>query len=161
MAMVPEIRPMTAGDKPAVMRILWATPEFTPGEVVVAEEVIDGYLGDPVGSGYYVLVAVVDRVVVGYMCYGPTPLTDGTWDLYWLAVAQEKRGLGIGGMLMRSVEARIREAHGRLALIETSSKPDYEKTRRFHRSQGYEEICRVPDFYALGDDKLILRKLMG
>ena len=161
MVMDPRIRPMTAGDKPAVMRIVRATSEFTPGEVIVAEEVIDSYLGNRAGSGYYVLVAEVDSVVVGYICYGPTPLTDGTWDLYWEAVTQEKQGLGIGGTLMKCAEARIREANGRLALIETSSKPDYEKTRCFHRSQGYEEICRVPDFYAVGDDKLILRKLMG
>ena len=53
----PHIRPMTPEDKTAVMKILKATPEFTPGEVFVAEELIDCYLSDPVDSGYLILVA--------------------------------------------------------------------------------------------------------
>ena len=45
-----------------------------------------------------------------------------------------------------------------MILIETSSKPEYEKTRRFHSSRGYEEISRIPDFYEPGDDRLVLQK---
>jgi len=142
------------------MRILRNTPEFKPAEVIVAEEVIDSYLRHPGGSGYHVLVAEVDSTVVGYVCYGPTPLTEGTWDVYWQAVAREKQGQGIGSALIKSAEAEIRKARGRLAIIETSSTPEYEKTRRFHFSHGYEVVGRIPDFYAPGDDKLILRKLL-
>ncbi len=152
------IRPMTHEDKPSIMQILRSTPEFKPSEVAVAEEVIDSYLRDPLGSGYHILVAENDSAVAGYICYGPTPLTEGTWDLYWEAVAQEKRGEGIGSMLMQSVEKEVIQAHGRLAIIETSSMPAYEKTRRFHISHGYEIVARIPDFYAPGDDKLILQK---
>ena len=156
--MRPDIRPMTGADKPAIMRILKVTPEFSPAEVLVAEEVIDAYLHDPSRSGYHILVAEVNSSIVGYICYGPTPLTEGTWDIYWLAVALEEQGRGIGSALMASAEGEIRQAKGRLALIETSSKPGYEKTRRFHYSQGYEIACRIPDFYALGDDKLVFLK---
>jgi len=124
----------------------------------VAEEVIDSYLRDPRGSGYHTLVAELDSTIAGYICYGPTPLTEGTWDIYWMAVAPEKQGKGIGGALLAHAEERIREAQGRLAIIETSSQPEYEKTRRFHLNHGYEVIGRIPDFYALGDDKLILQK---
>jgi len=153
-----KIRPMTQSDKPHLMKILHDTPEFKPSEVLVAEEVIDSYLYDPVGSGYYTLIAEVDSAVVGYICYGPTPLTDGTWDMYWQAVAREKRGQGIGSALMEAAEVEIRKAKGRLAIIETSSTPAYEKTRRFHLGQGYEIIGCIPDFYAPGDDKLIMQK---
>jgi hypothetical protein len=59
---------------------------------------------------------------------------------------------------MKSAEKDIVRAKGRLAIIETSSTPAYEKTRNFHLSQGYEVICRIPDFYTPGDDKLILQK---
>ena len=155
------IRPMLQKDKPALMKILQNTPEFKPSEVVVAEEVIDSYLHAPVSSGYYTLIAEVASSVVGYICYGPTPLTDGTWDLYWQAVAQEKRGQGIGSALMEAAEEEIRKAQGRLAIIETSSTPGYEKTIRFHLGNGYEEIARIPDFYAPGDDKLILQKRLS
>ena len=140
------------------MQILQNTPEFKPSEVVVAEEVIDSYLRDPEGSGYYTLVAEVASSVVGYISYGPTPLTDGTWDLYWQAVDQEKRRQGIGSALMEAAEEEIRKAQGRLAIIETSSTPAYERTRRFHLGHGYEIIARIPDFYAPGDDKLTLQK---
>jgi ribosomal protein S18 acetylase RimI-like enzyme len=126
--------------------------------VTVAEEVIDSYLKDLVGSGYHILVAEVNSTVTGYICYGPTPMTEGTWDIYWEAVAREKQDRGIGSALMESAEKEIIRAKGRLAIIETSSTPVYEKTRHFHLSHGYEVICRILDFYALGDDKLILQK---
>ena len=140
------------------MQILYNTPEFKPYEVVVAEEVIDSYLKDPPGSGYSVLVAESDSDIMGYVCYGPTPCTDGTWDMYWEAVAREKRGQGIGSALTKAAEAAVRKAQGRLIIIETSSTPMYEKTRRFHLNRGYEVIGRIPDFYTPGDDKLILQK---
>jgi predicted N-acetyltransferase YhbS len=149
---------MSHEDKPLITKILRATPEFKPFEVAVAEELIDCYLDDPSGSGYHVLVAEVDSIVTGYICYGPTPLTKGTWDIYWMAVAQERQGQGIGSALTKAAEKEITRAKGRLAIIETSSTPAYEKTRHFHLRQGYKVICRIPDFYAPGDDKLILQK---
>ncbi|MDP3879218.1 MAG: GNAT family N-acetyltransferase, partial [Dehalococcoidales bacterium] len=127
-------------------------------EVVVAEEVINACLHDPASSGYYTLVAEVDSAIAGYICYGPTPLTDGTWDLYWQVVTREKQGQGIGTALIAAAEDEIRKAGGRLALIETSSMPEYEKTRHFHLSRGYGVIACIPDFYAPGDDKVILQK---
>lgn len=152
------IRSMSREDKPRVIKILRNTPEFKPFEVMVAEELIDCYLEDPSSSGYHILVAEVDSNVTGYICYGPAPLTEGTWDVYWVAVAREKQGQGIGNALMKSAEKDIMRAKGRLAIIETSSTPAYEKTRGFHLSQGYEIVARIPDFYAPGDDKLILQK---
>lgn len=159
--MTPQIRPMNSRHKSAIMRILRSTPEFNPAEVVVAEEVLDSYLRDPLGSGYHVLVAEVDSSIVGYICYGPTPMTEGTWDIYWLAVAPEEQGQGIGTALLSSAEAKIKEAQGRLAIIETSSRPQYERTRRFHHRQGYEVVGHIPDFYAPGDGKLIFQKRLN
>lgn len=123
----------------------------------MALEVIDCCLRDK-ESGYYVLVAEDDAGITGYICYGPTPLTEGTWDLYWEAVDREKQGQGIGSELMKAAEKEIIKAGGRLTLIETSSMPAYEKTRSFHKSLDYEIIACIPDFYSPGDDKLILRK---
>ncbi len=156
--MTTKVRPMTYDDKPDVMRILRATPEFKPSEVIVAEELIDSYLCDSFQSGYHVLVAEADQFVVGYICYGPTPLTEGTWDIYWMAVTREKQGQGIGGALVAFAEEQIRGKEGRLVIIETSSTPAYEMTRRFHLGNGYEVIACIPDFYAPSDDKLILQK---
>ena len=126
--------------------------------MAVAEEVINSYLRDSFGSGYHILVAEVDSTTTGYICYGPTPMTEGTWDIYWEAVAPERQGQGIGSALTESAEKEIVKAKGRLAIIETSSTPVYEKTRHFHISHGYEIVARIPDFYEPGDDKLILQK---
>lgn len=156
--MTTKIRSMTQRDKPAIIKMLAATPEFKPSEVVVAEEVIDSYLQNSHQSGYHIVVAEVKQLAVGYICYGPAPLTEGTWDIYWVAVSREEQSRGVGGVLMAFAEDEIKKAQGRLAIIETSSKVEYEKTRRFHHHQGYEVVCRIPDFYAPGDDKLILQK---
>jgi len=156
--MTPKIRPMTRGDKPAILKLVTATPEFKPSEVVVAEEVIDSYLKSSYQSGYHILVAEVEELVVGYICYGPASLTEGTWDIYWVAVGREEQSRGIGGALMVFAEDEIKKARGRLAIVETSSKPEYERTRRFYRRHAYEIVGRIPDFYAPGDDKLILQK---
>ncbi|MDD4859610.1 MAG: GNAT family N-acetyltransferase [Dehalococcoidales bacterium] len=152
------IRPMTKQDKKPVMHILKNTPEFLDFEVDIAEELIDANLKDPVGSGYVVQVAEIDGKVVGYINYGSTPVTQGTWDIYWMAVAADHQGQGIGKALIRFVEKDIAKAQGRLIVIETAGKAQYEKTRRFHFSLGYEEVARVPEYYAPGDDKLILCK---
>jgi len=149
---------MTQEDKSGIMQILNNTTEFKPSEVVVAEEVIDSYLSDSYRSDYHILVAELNSIIAGYICFGPTPLTEGTWDIYWIAVAPDKQGQGIGSALLESAEKSIREAKGRLSIIETSSTPAYDKTRRFHTRHGYKIIARVPDFYAPGDDKLILQK---
>ncbi|MBM3172143.1 MAG: GNAT family N-acetyltransferase [Chloroflexi bacterium] len=154
------LRPMTPADKPAIMQVLKGTPEFTPAEVTIAEEVIDTYLGDPKGSGYYVLVAEIDSSLAGYICYGPVPMTQDTWDIYWIAVLPESQRLGIGKSLLSSAEERIRKARGRMALIETSSTKQYEKARQFYRSQGYELASIIDDFYSPGDDGKIFKKLL-
>ena len=75
-----------------------------------------------------------------------------------MAVTPGKQGQGIGSALIAFAEGRMKKARGRLTLVETSSKPEYEKTRRFYRNQGYEVIGQIPDFYVPGDDKLILQK---
>jgi GNAT superfamily N-acetyltransferase len=75
-----------------------------------------------------------------------------------MAVTPEKQGKGIGTALLETAEKSIKKAGGRLAIIETSSIPSYEKTRRFHSRHGYDLVARIPDFYAVGDDKLILQK---
>jgi GNAT superfamily N-acetyltransferase len=142
------------------MEILKDMPEFKPFEVIVAEEVIDSYLLNGTGSGYNILVATEDTEITGYVCYGQTPMTDGTWDLYWEAVALEKQGRGIGTTLIREVETEVKKAGGRLVIIETSSTPGYEKTRRFYLKNGYSKVAQIPDFYSPGDDKLIFQKLV-
>jgi ribosomal protein S18 acetylase RimI-like enzyme len=140
------------------MHILQNTPEFNSLDLTVAEEVLDSYLEDPSGSGYHALVAETDRKVMGYVYFGLNPMTLSTWDVYWIAVARSSQGKGIGRELLTSAENSIKEAHGRLIIIETSSTPDYDRTNRFYKLMGYKIACQIADYYAPGDDKIIYEK---
>ncbi len=91
----------------------------------------------------------------GYACYGPTPGTVGTFDLYWIAVHPSAQGTGGGRQLLREVEDRVTAEGGRMLIVETSSRADYEGTRRFYDRGGYREGARVRDFYAPQDDRVI------
>lgn len=153
-----DIHAMSKGDKDAITEILHATPEFNAEEIAVAEEVIESYLREPYRSGYHIFVAHLDTSIAGYICYGPTPMTMGTWDIYWIAVRPDRQCVGIGRALMAFAEREMNERNGRLAIVETSSKSSYEKTRRFYYGLGYQAICRIADFYSPGDDKVILQK---
>jgi ribosomal protein S18 acetylase RimI-like enzyme len=97
-------------------------------------------------------------MVQGYVCYGPTPHTDGVFDLYWIAVDPKQQGQGIGQLLLRFVENEVRRQRGRMLLIETSSKESYAPTIRFYERSGYEEISRIKDFYRLANDKVVYCK---
>ena len=138
------------------MEILRHTPEFKPPEVSVAEGVVNSYLHDP--DSYNIFTAEAGKSIAGYICYGLTPLTESTWDIYWLVVSPDIQEQGVGGALTAFAEDQIRNNGGRLVIIEKSANPGYEKTRHFYLGHGYDIICRIPDFYAPGDDKIILQK---
>jgi GNAT superfamily N-acetyltransferase len=140
------------------MSILRATPEFLPPEVVVAEELIDAYLEEEKASGYYIYIAEHEGEIAGYVCYGDTPLTEATWDLYWIAVHHDKQGFGIGRILMKHAEEDIKRMHGKLIMVETSGKADYNKTRQFYERLNYKKLCQITDYYAPGDDLVLFAK---
>jgi len=153
------IRPMEARDKGAVVGLVRATGFFTEAEVGVAEELMDVYLGRPEQQDYHVVVVEDDaKKVAGYMTWGPTPLAEDAYDLYWMAVAPAEQGRGRGKELVRWLEAEVQCRNGRVIIIETSSQPKYHGTRRFYIDLDYKEVARVPDFYRAGDDRVIYAK---
>jgi ribosomal protein S18 acetylase RimI-like enzyme len=94
----------------------------------------------------------------GYACFGPHPLTQGTYDLYWIVVDPVAQGHGIGHALLARVEAEVQARGGRMLLVETSSTPAYASARWFYESSGYRCEATVHDFYAPGDSLLIFSK---
>lgn len=99
-----------------------------------------------------------DDELVAYACYGPTPATDRTWDLYWIAVHPTAQGTGGGTLLLSEVERRLKEHDARMLVVETSSRSEYDATRGFYRARGYAEAARLRAFYAPDDDRVILTK---
>jgi len=156
------IRPMMAADRPAVAGIVTSIENFNAAEIDCALELVDIYLQSGGRADYRFAVAEDSGAAVkAYACWGPTPLTLGTYDLYWLATQPDSRGAGFGRALMAYVESSVRREKGRLLVVETSSKESYGNTVRFYRNLGYEETSRIRDFYDVGDDKLILVKRLS
>jgi ribosomal protein S18 acetylase RimI-like enzyme len=95
---------------------------------------------------------------VGYVCYGPTPMTEGTYDLYWIASDPKVRGQGVGASLVSRMEADLRGRQARIIRVETSATESYGPTRGFYAALKYTEEARIRDFYKVGDDLIILTK---
>ena len=110
-------------------------------------------------SSYHFLGAFTpEDELAGFACYGPTPGTDRTFDLYWIAVHPSAQGTGSGTILLSEVERRLEDTDARLFVVETSSRPEYDPTRAFYRARGYAEAARMRDFYAPSDDRVIFTK---
>jgi ribosomal protein S18 acetylase RimI-like enzyme len=155
------IRPTTSEDVPVLLNLAQNTGVFKPVELVAFKEVLQGYLEKPRGEGYHCYTCEREGQVVGFTCHGPNTMTDGTWDLYWIAVAKNLQAKGIGSQLLAFVENDIRRQKGRLIMIETSSLPSYEPTRRFYLKHAYERVATVPDFYADGDSLIMFQKRLS
>lgn len=145
-------------DAEAVRSMVDGTGFFRPAEVDVAVELVDECLAKGDGSGYYFCFADIDDSPVGYVCYGPTPCTVGSFDLYWIVVDKRWQGLGLGLSLCKIAEDGVRRMGGRRLYVETSGKDLYRATREFYIKAGYAVAATLPDFYDVGDDKVIYQK---
>ena len=158
-------------DRSRVNEILVATGAFGDEEIAVALELFDSVAhsahstragGQALASSAapdtdYEFIGARDAegTLLGYACFGPTPSTHGTYDLYWLAVDPDLQGRGVGRRLVRWIEQRLEKRGARMLVAETSSRDDYVRTREFYQRAGFAEAARVRDFYAPADDRII------
>ncbi len=151
----PALRPLSPADRRRIEEITRAVRVFRDDEVPVALEVFDGAVaGSP---DYTALGAALDQRLVGWICWGPTPCTLGTYDLYWMAVDPAAQSAGIGTALLREMEGRL-AGSARLIVVETAGRPDYRPTRAFYEARGYRKASVIPDFYAPGDYQVVYVK---
>jgi ribosomal protein S18 acetylase RimI-like enzyme len=153
----PRLRNLSAQDRSRVEAITRAVGVFREDEIPVALEVFDEAVREGGSQFYLALGADVDGRLAGWICWGPTPCTLGTYDLYWMAVDPTLHGSGIGSALLTEMERRL-EGHARLIIIETAGRPDYAATRGFYQAHGYTAAATIPDFYAPGDDQVVFVK---
>jgi ribosomal protein S18 acetylase RimI-like enzyme len=162
---------LTRGHRGRIREILDATSMFRAEEVDVALELFDETFaagparapydpGDGVANYEFVGSFSREGLLVGYVCYGATPGTDRTYDLYWIAMHPAFQGAGAGSQLLDEVERRLRQREARLMVVETSSRDDYRGTRRFYESHGYSHAATLSEFYAPGDHRGIYTKRM-
>jgi ribosomal protein S18 acetylase RimI-like enzyme len=150
------LRPVGRAQRARLERLTAAAGLFRPDEVAIAVELLDDSLaGD---DDYRFLGAYAGQELIGYACWGPTPGTAGTYDLYWIVVDPAWQRKRVGTQLLGEVETRLRTDHGRLIVVETSARPEYATTRAFYERNGYTRAARIPDYYAPGDDLIIYLK---
>ena len=90
-------------------------------------------------------------MLAGWAAWGPTPCTLGTFDLYWIVVAREAQGRGVGSVLLEEMERRV-AGRARLIVVETAGREEYSGTRAFYEQRGYQVVARIADYYEPGDD---------
>jgi len=156
------IRELLKNDREQIQRILTETKHFNEEEIKIAVELIDIYLNDANQKDYiiYVYESGDLKTAAGYICYGKRPLTDWTYDLYWIAVDPNIHGKGIGSALVKHMEKDLKTQGGKIVLIETSGKAEYENEHRFYVKNGYEVQTIIKDFYRSGDDLYVYRKYL-
>jgi ribosomal protein S18 acetylase RimI-like enzyme len=154
------LRELRPSDREPIRELLDATEFFRPEEVNVAMELVDLALDKPGQKDYLFAVSEEGDKVTGYVCWGETACTRGTYDLYWVAVAPGAQGKGTGRSLMAHAEEEMRKAGGRLCVVETSGLSKYESTRAFYLRIAYHEEARIRDYYQPGDDLVIYTKAL-
>ena len=154
------IRKLIHDDREQIQSILIDTHHFNDDEIKVAIELIDVYPNDAKQTDYIIYTYENDGKAAGYICYGKRPLTDWTYDLYWIAVDPNIHGKGLGSQLVKHMEDDLSGSGGKIILIETSGKAEYENERKFYVKNGYEVQTIIKDFYRRGDDLLIYRKYL-
>jgi ribosomal protein S18 acetylase RimI-like enzyme len=145
-------------DRDAVRTIVAETEMFDREETDVAVELVDAFLERGTASGYRFLIAERRGKFCGYVCYGPVPGADRRFEVYWIAVAKDGQGSGLGRRLMTETEKRIRRAGGCRVYAETASRRQYLPTRRFYLAVGYRKLGSLPHYYRQGDGKITYMK---
>ena len=154
-----DIHPPNPSHGVRLMDLARAIKLFLPHDLEIIEELWAEFAEKgQAESHYHFLVARQADALLGFACYGRRPLTDATFDLYWIGVDQNQQGRGIGKALLQVVEDGVRALGGRLLIAETEGNPAYEPTRRFYLASGYAVEARIRDFYRAGDDLFIFTK---
>ena len=132
------IRSMEPVDRPVVVEIARSLTQFFPEDVV--ELISDSLNKKPV------LVGVLGEDVIGFLVY--TPRDSQTAEIIWMGVKEDYHGLGLGSLLLDTLEERLEEEGIRKLVASTLSytvkyKP-FEKVRTFYYNRGFASLGPRP-----------------
>ncbi len=149
-------------DIPAIREILESSGYFYDFETDIALELAElNFNKGEEESGYNFLIAENEGKTIAFACYGKTPCTLSSFDLYWIAVHKASMNMGLGKIMMNLIEDDVASRGGENLWIETSSRPLYESTRQFYLKINCEKIAELPDFYAPDDHKVVFLKRLS
>lgn len=151
------IRKIKASDIEILQNITYSIDIFSEEEKSVAMELINDSVNN-INSDYNSFVYEEDNIISGYYIIGKRPLTDGVYDLYWIVVNPNEQNKGIGQKLLNDAEDFVIKNNGRWMIAETSSKIEYESTRKFYFRNKYSIVSEIRDFYSVGDSLIVFGK---
>lgn len=148
------IRKVKKEDLPALKEVLDSS-ELFPSELL--DDMMADYLNKEDSQDiWFTTIKDGQPISIGYCA--PERMTEGTYNLYAIAVHKDLQGQGVGGAMMHFIETMLRESGQRVLLVETSGLPEYELTRKFYDQCNYKREAVVRDFYQEGEDKVIFWK---
>lgn len=155
---------MRQEDRKFILQILQSNQNFNETEVDAGMEVVDDYLE---GDNDYKIFIDEDnyssnppRGPNGFIAFAKRPLTEGTWDIYWIAVNSQLHSQGVGTRLIQYAEEYIKtwDKQANLIILETSGREGYNKERKFYEKNGYTNLVEIKDFYKQNDSLCIFGK---
>jgi GNAT superfamily N-acetyltransferase len=152
-----QIRAMQQHDMAALKGVIDSS-ELFPSELL--NDMTAEYFATPATNEIW-LVAEQESTPIAVAYCAPERLTDGTYNLYLIAVHRQFQGTGIGAEIMRYVEQMLIDKGARILLVETSGLPEFERTRAFYDKCSYTREAVIRDFYKAGDDKVVFWKQLS
>ena len=129
--------------------------QLFPAELL--DGMLDNYFNDPATVDMWLTATYESKPIVVAYC-APEKLTEGTYNLYLIAVHKSWQGKGAGSSMMAYIEHMLWERGGRVLIVETSSSPAFELTRKFYTDLGYHQEAVIREFYQQGEDKIVFWK---
>lgn len=154
------IRSITPEDTAAVLDVAEASALFQPAELGLLAHMLEEHFNAEDSASDLWMIREHNEQAVGIIYAAPERMTDGTWNIYMIAVRPEAQRHRHGSAMLRHMEQVLRDLGVRLVLVETSGSPAFDHVRSFYRNHGYEEEARIREFYAAGDDKIVFRKAL-
>jgi ribosomal protein S18 acetylase RimI-like enzyme len=154
------IRLIAQDDTTALIALAEALDLFDPSEIeYLSQMLIDHFNDKAKAQDFWFTDYDNEPVSVAYVA--PERMTEGTWNLYLIAVHPLHQRQGRGKLMLQYVEKMLTEKGERILLVETSGTDDFEYVRELYRKSGYEEEARIREFYAAGVDKIVFRKVLN
>ena len=147
------IRAVMPNDLTALKAVIAANDLFPPE---MLNDMTTEYFGNENSQDIWLTYEDQKPVAIAYC--GQEKMTEGTWNLYLIAVHPNYQGRGYGTAMLRYLEQTLAERGARILLVETSGLPSFELTRAFYLKGGYHQEARIREFYQAGEDKIVFRK---
>lgn len=154
------IRLTTPDDTKALIAVAEASGLFEPQQTDELSQMLAQHF-DSAANSHDLWFTDDDGGPVGVAYTAPERMTEGTWNLYLIAIHPDRQRQGRGKALLVHVEQMLAERGERVLLVETSGTEDFDYVRAFYRNSGYNEEARIRDFYTDGVDKIVFRKILN